>query len=81
MGESDLPGDLAAFFYSPRQPEELEEYTWVSQTSLYKGLLCSEAQGHQRSWRSHVSESDLPEDLAALVYSLRSAREEFKRVS
>ncbi len=34
MGESNIPGDLAALFYSLRLPEELEEYIWVSQTSL-----------------------------------------------
>ncbi len=34
MGESDFFVKEAALFYSPRPPEELEEYTWVSQTSL-----------------------------------------------
>jgi hypothetical protein len=33
MGESDFPAEEAALFYSPRPPDELEEYTWVSQTS------------------------------------------------
>ncbi len=33
-GESDLPRDLAAHFQSPKQTEELEEYTRVSQTYL-----------------------------------------------
>ncbi len=30
MGELDFPVDEAALFYSPRPPEELEEYAWVS---------------------------------------------------
>ncbi len=34
MGESDFPVEEDALFYSPRLPEELEEYTWVSQTFL-----------------------------------------------
>ncbi len=34
MGESDFPVKEAALFYSPRLPEKLEEYTWVSQTFL-----------------------------------------------
>ncbi len=52
MGESDFPADEAALFYSPRPPEELEEYTWVSQTSLQTRLLSSTAQDRQRSWRN-----------------------------
>jgi hypothetical protein len=32
--DPDFPADEAALFYSPRPPEELEEYTWVSPKSL-----------------------------------------------
>jgi hypothetical protein len=94
MGESDFPVDEAALFYSPRPPEELEEYTWVSQTSLQTRLLSSLARDRQRSplpkpkagigtLGIHVGESDLPKDLAALFQSPRLTEEleEYRWVS
>ncbi len=53
MGESDFPVKEAALFYSPRPPDELEEYTSVSQTShAEEAALFYSQRERQRSWRN-----------------------------
>jgi hypothetical protein len=48
--DPDFPADEAALFYSPRPPEELEEYTWVSPKLLdiksAGGDLCEDISKH-----------------------------------
>ncbi len=66
MGESDFPVEEAALFYSLRPPEELEEYTWVSQTYLRTWLLSPMPEANRGAEGINVGESNLYKDLAAL---------------